>query len=537
MRKFVVMFLALVLCVLIVAGGIYWIVGRGGESRIEAWIGSQIKQIVNGRINPVLTFDSLDYQSPDVVIVTNLRVVADGGRLDIFSAERATIRLAEIPREGKPIVIQEIRLQRPVIRLIANENEPTRFVGFSNFVRNASTIDPKMTDESGRKLSDVLRIRFIEIVGGEIEYDPKITGTQPMILQDIETKLIVTPDAAGLYHITADLARAPIFSLSADGKIDLDKARLVETKVKLSAMVNTDTLSSLPPQLQKIINDHEIRGALTIDAIGGFPLSDPSAGWFQSDVSLNDAFVSFGDWCVPVSSANVKLRMNEGIVHINDGEVTAFDGLTRIAGQMKLNPQLDLKLSIDARKIKLAKLMSSRAATQPTSLRGVVDAQIELDAPAKIVAAKIMDDNRRETTALPSEWGSGQIELREGRLVRIPFVSRFNAAIMKLASYVRLDSEAKPGSSDSASIRFTLSHDQLRFSQLDYSGDVIAARGTGTIGLDQSLNLRFNAGPIEKLQSKLGVVGDLFGKITDNLGSYRVTGTMDDPQVSVALLH
>jgi len=54
--------------------------------------------------------------------------------------------------------------------------------------------------------------------------------------------------------------------------------------------------------------------------------------------------------------------------------------------------------------------------------------------------------------------------------------------------------------------------------------------------LNQSLNLRFNGGPIEKLQEKLGVVGDLLGTITDNVGSYRVTGTLSDPKGSVGLL-
>ncbi len=47
------------------------------------------------------------------------------------------------------------------------------------------------------------------------------------------------------------------------------------------------------------------------------------------------------------------------------------------------------------------------------------------------------------------------------------------------------------------------------------------------------LDLKMNAGPLEKLQSMLGKVGDIFGKITDGLVTYRIRGTLGDPKVNV----
>ncbi|HQY88796.1 MAG TPA: hypothetical protein PK402_09060 [Tepidisphaeraceae bacterium] len=542
MNKFVRVVIAVVLVIVLVGAVAFWAMSRKGENQLEAWIGGQLKEIVNKRINPVLEFDSLDYQSPGTVIVKNFRLTADSdqGKIDIVRADEATIKLAEIPRVGKPLVVEEVHLIQPTVRVIAHVDNPTDFVGFSNLVKRDPTSQPT-TDQSGKKVSDVLNIRVIEIVNGAIEYDPKMDNTEPMKLEDINAKLNVTPDAAGLYRLNGEIARAPIFSLAADGKFDMDRAIVEDMQIDLSLQLDDKTMSSLPPQLQQLITRYEIRGALKIGLTGSIPLNDPMSGELRSEVKLDHASATFGDWTVPIDSAILHVSLDDRVVRLNNSEITAFDGFTKIVGEIALNEMYDAKLSIDARKINLARLMSSRASTQPTSLLGFVDAQVALNAPSKIVIAKIMDNPEKERdplvdASLPVEWGKGRIELRNGRLVRVPLVSKFNDLIIELTRYVSLNRDSKPVANESASIIFTLSENDVRFSKLDYSGSMVAARGTGTIGLNQSLNLRFNGGPIEKLQEKLGVVGDLLGTITDNVGSYRVTGTLSDPKGSVGLL-
>jgi hypothetical protein len=62
---------------------------------------------------------------------------------------------------------------------------------------------------------------------------------------------------------------------------------------------------------------------------------------------------------------------------------------------------------------------------------------------------------------------------------------------------------------------------------------VMAARGKGRVGLDKSLDLLLNGGPLEKVQSMLGSVGAMLGKVTDSLTHYRVTGTVGHPVISI----
>ena len=63
----------------------------------------------------------------------------------------------------------------------------------------------------------------------------------------------------------------------------------------------------------------------------------------------------------------------------------------------------------------------------------------------------------------------------------------------------------------------------------------LAARGVGMIDYRGQLDLIVNAGPLERLQSALGAVGDIFGQLTDQLASYQVRGPITKPEVTVAL--
>jgi hypothetical protein len=60
-----------------------------------------------------------------------------------------------------------------------------------------------------------------------------------------------------------------------------------------------------------------------------------------------------------------------------------------------------------------------------------------------------------------------------------------------------------------------------------------ALRGHGDIYFDTRMDMLFNAGPVEKIQSLLGKIGDFLGRITDEISAYTVTGTLAEPKVGV----
>ena len=58
----------------------------------------------------------------------------------------------------------------------------------------------------------------------------------------------------------------------------------------------------------------------------------------------------------------------------------------------------------------------------------------------------------------------------------------------------------------------------------------------GWIGFDGTMELRFNAGPLERLQESTGVIGQIFGAVTDTLLDYIASGTLSDPKIRIAPL-
>ncbi|MEA2736172.1 MAG: hypothetical protein QOE14_2623, partial [Humisphaera sp.] len=139
------------------------------------------------------------------------------------------------------------------------------------------------------------------------------------------------------------------------------------------------------------------------------------------------------------------------------------------------------------------------------------------------------------TQPMSDTWGRGKITIDQGQLVHIPVVQGLGRAITKSKSWLS-GRGGKGKGSDRAVVLFTLRGRAARCSEMTYIGDVFAARGRGDVGFDQQLDLIVNAGPLEKMQSLLGKhVGGVFGKFTDALAGYHVTGTVREPEVGVQI--
>ncbi|MEC9374288.1 MAG: hypothetical protein VYC34_10610, partial [Planctomycetota bacterium] len=89
------------------------------------------------------------------------------------------------------------------------------------------------------------------------------------------------------------------------------------------------------------------------------------------------------------------------------------------------------------------------------------------------------------------------------------------------------------GYTDTAHVDYRFTSEGVEIENLTFESSVVAARAKGIVYYDGVLDLTANAGPMEKLQQKLGKVGEIFGSITDNLVKYHVTGRIGSPNVGV----
>ena len=110
-------FLVGIVLLLLAATAVFLVVGGVGESAVESYIATQLKKIVNDRLEPELDFDSLDYQQPKTVVLHGVRLVspdpdAPGKKVRIFEADEVRIELANIPRPGQPLVLESLLLEQ-----------------------------------------------------------------------------------------------------------------------------------------------------------------------------------------------------------------------------------------------------------------------------------------------------------------------------------------------------------------------------------------------------------------------------------------
>ena len=78
----------------------------------------------------------------------------------------------------------------------------------------------------------------------------------------------------------------------------------------------------------------------------------------------------------------------------------------------------------------------------------------------------------------------------------------------------------------------TLANDRVTIDKLAIQSKFVAVRGAGDIHFDGRLDLKVNAGVVEKGEELLGRLGDVLGVLTDLFLPYEISGTWTKPIVT-----
>ena len=123
--------------------------------------------------------------------------------------------------------------------------------------------------------------------------------------------------------------------------------------------------------------------------------------------------------------------------------------------------------------------------------------------------------------------GQGHAQLEKAQLVNIPTMDRL-ISVMKLA---RRDSK-EVAHNDRAEASFELHPDHVLITASELITPTLFASATGKLHYDGRLDMRVQAGPLQKLENALGNVGDWLKKAHGKLLAYDVKGTVNDPKVT-----
>jgi hypothetical protein len=553
MKKLIKVGVVLIIVGALAAWAALYYLGSGGGELLKKYVGQQLQTVAGWYLNPKFSFEMIDYQYPKTFILTKMKLTdvdpADASRtLEVMSCDKLTLELGELPKVGGPLKIEKILLDHPVIRAVATEPGGAKFAGLSNLVKSqggstttqpttqaatapATTAVVQKEQPAGTKLSEVFQIRLLKLIEGKIVYDPRIKDTQPMELDAINTTMNIEPTADGWYKMGADLGRAPIFTVTAKGKLNLDSMATDALDLKVSAKLGREQDQYLPPQLQQLLKQYEVQGQLDVEITGAVPVTDPFSSKLLATVKLADANVALGEYRIPIKSLTLPAKLENKVASINGMELQALDGTLKLNADVSLVDDMNANATIEiANMIADQLIRNAPQGNEQPPFAGRINSRIAAtNVPVKGITANLVAPGSPD--ALPASWGNMTLNVDQATLYKIPVLEQLGSAVRGAQSLV-VGGQVKP--TDKVDLAVEFNKNELNFKQLNVVSSIFAVRGTGTMWLDQRINFKLNGGPIEKVQSMLGKeVGGVLGAVTDNLYAYEITNTTADPKIGV----
>jgi uncharacterized protein involved in outer membrane biogenesis len=492
---------------LVFAGALVFITRSAGG--VPNWVARQAVAIANAYLDPELAYRDLRYTPPFEVSLLDATLTArDGTR--VVEIEELRLKLAELPAVGKPIVIEQLVLRRPVVRLVRTE------AGWKG-LRPLLEGDRGASAPSELRLSNVLQLRRVAIEDGSVRYEG--AGAAPITLDAISLELGVGPEdarGAGWYAIDVAAGRKPALATTARGAFNIDTFDLDIAEGTASVSLDRQGAASLPEDLRKLLTDADAGGVATARFSGRVPGLDPLRAEARADLRVDDFSVARGTRRFPMKTLELAAGLAGGVLTVERLTASPLGGKLEGRGRVRLaETGRPTDAEVRATDVDLSMIQRDPSARAlPTTLVGIASLDVR--------ASASLDDWRGSVS------GAGSMSVRDGRLLVLPGT----LAVLEQLQ-IAVPSGVASATDHWMNAEFELGPGAARVTRSEVHTAVASARGTGTVGYDGALDLRVNAGPLEKAQSALGKVGELFGRLTDRLMAYRIRGTVDEPEVSI----
>lgn len=513
--------LPVILALLVVFGGAAVVFGpkllkTGGLAALKGldeWLARQMVAISSAYIVPKIDFKKFEYDPPLTIRMSDVTLTAPDGT-KVVEAGGMVVTLAETPSLNKPVVIQNVELNEATLRLISTPDGG--FKGLVPFVKGENVKDQSKVEEN-TKLSNVFQLRKVTLKNGGLFYDAG-DGSAPMNLTGLNLETGVEPAGdPGWYKLNIVSARPPVMDLKIDGRLNIDTMEADFADLVLKTRLDAGSDSGLPPQINDLLKQHEVKGEAELRVNGLVPLRDWKNGNFRAAMTTQGLNVAAGDYRLPIDLLDVEAALTGGTLNVTKGQVNLCKGNITLSDTSLNVAQAGMpgRASWSVEGFELKELL--RIATPPGEnprMAGVVQTSGNVRFNASDPLAAID--------------GSGTLKVREGRLVALPIISELVEAMSLLGKIT-----GKYNLEDKADAEFTLKPNGLNLSKTTIETQVVLARINGVVAYDGTLDLEANAGPMEKVQGMLGEVGGLIGKVTDQLVKYKITGKAGDPKVAV----
>ncbi len=242
---------------------------------------------------------------------------------------------------GKPIVIDKIILDQPIVNAISTEPGAATFVGIPNLPPQlaAPATQPASTEHApppNRMLTDLLQVKTFQLNGAKISFDQRLANTIPMVIDSISTALTADSKSPGLYALRTQISQPPAFNLSVDGTIDINHPSLQHLKLDLEADLTHQDYSFLPPRFQLLARQSQASGKLSLKADVSASLADLPHATATIDLNADKLQIHQGDLKIPVDSLSLSATLANGKFSEN-ARIAALQNVFEMSGTATLN--------------------------------------------------------------------------------------------------------------------------------------------------------------------------------------------------------
>jgi len=235
-------------------------------------------------------------------LVRKNNVLADFGRVDL--------KLGAWPRKGRPVVIDDLTIRQPIVRIFKTD---AGLVGGPGFVKDV-TPPP---EEATKKFSDKVRIGRFHIAGATIKYDQtQAERSTSMAWHNVNASLSADRSrgaAAGAYHYELTVDDDAAVRLRTTGSIDADDLLLAIDRFAMSITTESGpngARESLPGEIQQILQDYRVGGTLVVNGHGAIPLRDVAGSRYEATVQLTNGTGHIPQWDLPLDRAAAALSIS-----------------------------------------------------------------------------------------------------------------------------------------------------------------------------------------------------------------------------------
>ena len=296
-------------------------------------IRAKLQGMIAGHLDAKLHIGRLMYAPPFGVRARDVRLVGGdatgAGGTELLRVAKLDLKLARSPFREGPLVIQNITVHEPEVRLIRTADG--RLVGMQGLVKKDSPtaqatqpatqpgeppepvdVDPPAEaeqDAAKAKLSDMFELRHFGIKGGRIVYEDQTSpGLPPVVWKGLDVGMETAPRSKSVYGYTLDAQNGDLAKLQSSGTFDLDALVLDLGSLRVEARTRySENESPLPAQVQRVLRDYQVEGAVVLDASGRFAMRDHRAGTFRATVDLRDASGYVPQWDATLDRLAVKV--------------------------------------------------------------------------------------------------------------------------------------------------------------------------------------------------------------------------------------